>query len=103
MTSYFIVDHARDVEKTEGIVESYQMVTVEVEDEEGKVITTTKRLNFVHWPNLPQPFVHDEWSEDLVFSNIYTPELDDGIDDDDDDFEDQQEYFQAPETEIAST
>ena len=95
MSSYFIVDHISNPEKTEGIVESYQMVNVEI-DEDGTTTSSSKRINFVHWPNLPAPFVHEEWSDELVFSNIYTPELDVGYDlaDDEDEDEEGVEFYQ---------
>lgn len=72
--SYFVVNHVSDENKTEGLVESYQMVSVQ--DEAGNVFL--KRLNFVHWPTAPHPFVHEEWNENLVFANVYVPEDDNG-------------------------
>jgi hypothetical protein len=89
-TAYFVVDHVSDENKTDGLVESYQMLPVQYEQEDGSVVSGFRRVNFVHWPTLPSPFVHEEWSEDLVFSNIYTPEEDSGGDDDEDD--DEEEY-----------
>jgi hypothetical protein len=70
--SYFVVNHVSDTTKTEGLVESYQMVTLQNED--GTLVS--KRINFVHWPAYPNPFVHEEWSESLVFANVYVPEED---------------------------
>jgi hypothetical protein len=69
--SYVSVNHVSDELKTDGIVESYQMVDVE---EDGGI--TKKRLNFVVWPNIPSPAFHEEWSEDLVFDSIFTPSED---------------------------
>lgn len=82
--AYFVVNHATDENKTDGLVESYQMVNVEIQQEDGSTAILPKRLNFVHWPSIPVPFVHEEWSESLVFTNVYVPE-EDGNDDDDDD------------------
>lgn len=84
MSSYFVVDHVTDGNKRDGLVESYQMVPVQYDNGQGALVTGYKRMNFVHWPAIPSPFVHEEWSEDLVFSNIYTPE-DDIADDEDED------------------
>lgn len=77
--AYFIVDHATDPNKTDGIVESYQVISFQNED--GSITPT--RMNFVHWPKLPIPFVHEEWSANLKFTNIYTPEDDNERDEDD--------------------
>jgi len=90
--SYFVVDHASDEAKKDGLVESYQMVPVQYEQEDGSTISGFRRLNFVHWPSLPHPFVHEEWSEDLVFSNIYLPDEDQTDDEDDEDYDDEDEY-----------
>jgi len=95
--SYFVVNHVTDTEKTDGLVESYQMVPVQYQNEDGSVTTSYKRLNFVHWPELPTPFVHEEWSEDLEFSNIYTPELDAGATDDEDEEEEYEEEDEEAE------
>jgi hypothetical protein len=78
MSAYFVVNHISDENKTEGLVESYQMVPVQVQGDDGEVRQSFKRLNFVHWPQLPVPFVHMEWDDDLKFENIYTPETDNG-------------------------
>ena len=78
MSSYFVVDHISDERKTNGLVESYQMVPVVVEDEQGNPQQILKRLNFVHWPELPVPFVHQEWDDVLKFENIYSPDSDNG-------------------------
>lgn len=86
--SYFVVNHVSDETKTDGLVESYQMIPVQYQQEDGTLSTGLRRLNFVHWPELPNPFVHEEWSEDLVFTNIYTPELDAADEED----EDEEEY-----------
>ena len=85
--SYFVVNHVSDENKNDGLVESYQMV--QTFNEEG-IFAGMRRLNFVHWPELPVPFVHEEWSEDLEFSNIYTPELDD-VEDDEEEYEEEEE------------
>jgi len=97
--SYFVVSHVSDESKNDGLVESYQMVPVQYQNEDGTLTTVMKRLNFVHWPEHPTPFVHEEWSEDLVFSNIYTPEYDAAGDDEDyeedgeyEEYEDDEEY-----------
>lgn len=92
-TAYFVVNHVSDQNKKDGLVESYQMIPVQYEQEDGTVAAGFRRVNFVHWPELPTPFVHEEWSEDLVFSNIYTPEDDGDYDDEDeeDDYEDEDE------------
>jgi hypothetical protein len=88
--SYFVVDHVSDTNKTDGLVESYQMLPVQYQQEDGTVVSGFRRVNFVHWPNIPNPFVHEEWSEDLSFSNIYSPD-DDYADDEDEDEEDYQD------------
>ncbi len=85
-STYFVVDHVSDALKTDGIVESYTMVPFQYE-QDGQMITTMKRLNFVHWPELPIPFVHEEWSDSLRFTNIYIPEQDGGEDDEEDEDE----------------
>ena len=90
--SYFVVDHVSDQTKTDGLVESYQMVPVNYEQEDGSTISGFRRLNFVHWPAQPHPFVHEEWSEDLVFSNIYLPDEDQVDDEDEDEDEDEEDY-----------
>lgn len=95
--SYFVVDHVSDENKTDGLVESYQMVPLQYEQEDGTITTILKRMNFVHWPAIPSPFVHEEWSDDLVFSNIYTPELDGGEEDEDE--EEVEEYEEDEEGE----
>jgi hypothetical protein len=87
-SSYFVVDHVSDETKTDGLIESYQMVPVQYEQEDGTVVSGLRRLNFVHWPSQPHPFVHEEWSEDLVFSNIYLPDEDQTDDEDEDEDED---------------
>ena len=89
--SYFVVDHVSDTNKTDGLLESYQMVPVQYDNGQGGVQTGFKRLNFVHWPNIPSPVVHEEWSEDLVFTNIYSPDDDYGEEYDDED-EEESEY-----------
>jgi hypothetical protein len=81
--SYFVVDHLTDETKRDGLLESYQMLPVSIQQEDGTVTTGYRRLNFVHWPGIPAPFVHEEWSEDLAFSNIYTPSLDETDEDED--------------------
>ena len=86
--SYFVVDHVSDANKTDGLVESYQMLPVQYQQEDGTVVSGFRRVNFVHWPNIPTPFIHEEWSEDLTFTNIYSP--DDDLTDDED--EDEEEY-----------
>ena len=91
-TAYFVVDHATDPDKVDGLVESYQMVPVQYEQEDGSVVSGVRRVNFVHWPSAPQPFVHEEWSEDLIFSNIYTPADDLGDDDEDEEDLDEEDY-----------
>jgi hypothetical protein len=91
-SSFFVVDHVSDPQKTDGIVESYTMVPVQYDTEQGPV-QGIRRMNFVHWPEIPVPFVHQEWSEDLQFSNVYVPELDNGDDDDDEDYEDEDQYL----------
>lgn len=90
-SSYFVVDHVSDEGKTDGLVESYQMVPVQYEQEDGTTVQGFRRLNFVHWPSQPHPFVHEEWSEDLVFSNIYLPDEDQADDYGDDDIEEYEE------------
>ena len=95
MSSYFVVDHVSDQNKTNGLVESYQLVPMQYELEDGTVTTVMKRVNFVHWPELPNPFVHEEYSEDLVFSNIYTPEYDEGDEDDEDEDEEEEDEDEA--------
>ena len=90
-TAYFVVDHVSDEQKTDGLVESYQMIAVQYQQEDGTLASGIRRVNFVHWPELPNPFVHEEWSEDLVFSNIYTPEEDGGPNDEEDDEEEEDE------------
>lgn len=79
--AYLVVNHIEDENKQDGFVESYQMVNIEVQNDDGSTSIIPKRLNFVHWPQLPVPFVHEEWSENLVFSNVYVPENDNGSDD----------------------
>lgn len=91
MSSYFVVDHVSDSNKTDGLVESYQMIPVQYDNGQGGLSTGYKRLNFVHWPTIPNPFVHEEWSEDLIFTNVYTPELDDAYGDDDEDEDEDEE------------
>jgi hypothetical protein len=88
--TYFVVDHVTDENKTDGLVESYQMLPVQYQQEDGTVVTGYRRVNFVHWPNIPTPFVHEEWSEDLTFTDIYSA-ADDSLDDDDDDEEGDEE------------
>jgi hypothetical protein len=82
--AYFVVNHASDENKTDGLVESYQMINVEVEQADGSIIVIPKRLNFVHWPTIPVPFVHEEWSESLAFTNVYVPEDDNNGEEEDD-------------------
>jgi hypothetical protein len=91
MPAYFVVDHVSDQTKVDGLVESYQMIPVKYEQDDGSIVSGLRRLNFVHWPSQPHPFVHEEWSEDLVFSNIYTPEDDNNYDDEEED-EDDDDY-----------
>lgn len=83
--NYFIVDHVSDENKKEGVLESYQMIPVQYTDENGNVVNTLRRLNFVYWPDVPSPLFHEEWTEDLIFNDIYSPSMDYGQDDDDDD------------------
>lgn len=76
--SYMVVSHVTDENKQQGIVESYQMISLPQSNDAGEITHyVPKRLNFVHWPEIPVPFVHEEWSDDLKFENIYTPENDD--------------------------
>lgn len=82
--SYFVVNHVSDELKVDGLVESYQMIPVQYQNEDGSVSTGYKRVNFVHWPQIPTPFVHEEWSEELTFTNIYSPDDDSGEDNDED-------------------
>jgi len=82
--AYFVVNHVSDENKTDGLVESYQMVTFQNED--GSLFA--KRVNFVHWPKMPNPFVHEEFSEALVFANVYVPE-EDNVDEDEEEEEDE--------------
>ena len=84
--AYFVVNHATDENKTDGLVESYQMINVEIQQADGSIAVIPKRLNFVHWPTIPVPFVHEEWSESLAFTNVYVPE-DDNIGEEEDDNE----------------
>ena len=86
--AYFVVNHATDEDKTDGLVESYQMINVEIEQADGSIAIIPKRLNFVHWPSIPVPFVHEEWSESLVFTNVYVPEEDNTDEDEDEDYDD---------------
>jgi hypothetical protein len=86
--SYFVVDHVSDENKKEGLLESYQMIPVQYDNGQGVIQGGFKRLNFVHWPGIPSPVVHEEWSEDLIFTNIYTPSEDFGDEDDDEDYDD---------------
>jgi hypothetical protein len=95
--SYFVVDHISDSNKTDGLVESYQMLPVQLQQEDGTIVSGFRRVNFVHWPNLPTPFVHEEWSEDLTFTNIYSPD-DDASDDEDD----EEEYEEDEDEDEAS-
>jgi hypothetical protein len=95
--TYFVVNHATDTTKIDGLVESYQMIPIQYDDGSGNISTGFKRLNFVHWPAIPHPFVHEEWSDDLVFSNVYTPLLDDADDEEEDDEE--EEYDDSEEEE----
>lgn len=83
--AYLVVNHVSDELKQEGFVESYQMVNVEIQNEDGTTAILPKRLNFVHWPQLPIPFLHEEWSENLAFANVYVPENDDNDSEDEDD------------------
>lgn len=99
--SYFVVNHVSDETKQDGLVESYQMIPVQYDNGQGGISTGYKRLNFVHWPAIPAPFVHEEWSEDLIFTNIYTPELDDGDDEDEDEDEEGYEFDDEEEGEEA--
>jgi len=87
--TYFVVNHVSDPLKTEGIVESYQMVMLD--RGQGPELT---RLNFVHWPEIPVPFVHEELSENLAFSNLYVSALDAGQD------EEEEELPEAPIGEV---
>jgi hypothetical protein len=96
--SYFVVDHVSDENKTDGLVESYQMLPVQYQQEDGTVVSGFRRVNFVHWPNVPTPFVHEEWSEDLTFTNIYSPD-DDAVDEDED--EDEDDYDDEDEDEAS--
>jgi hypothetical protein len=89
--TYFVVDHVSDGNKTDGLIESYQMIPVQYDNGQGGLSSGYKRLNYVHWPNIPHPFVHEEWNEDLVFSNIYSP-ADDAGEDEDEDEEDFDDY-----------
>jgi hypothetical protein len=81
--AYFVVNHVSDENKTDGLVESYQMVTFQNED--GSLFM--KRVNFVHWPKMPNPFVHEEYNEALVFANVYVPEEDNAEEDEEDEEE----------------
>lgn len=89
--TYFIVNHVSDADKTDGLVEGYQMLPVQYEGENGETVTGFRRVNFVHWPNIPNPFVHEEWSEDLVFSSIYNALEDTGEDEDEDEYDDEED------------
>lgn len=82
--AYFVVNHATDENKTDGLVESYQMINVEIQQADGSIAVIPKRLNFVHWPTIPVPFVHEEWSESLAFTNVYVPEDDNNGEEEDD-------------------
>ena len=81
--AYLVVNHVSDESKQEGFVESYQMVNIEVQNDDGSTSIIPKRMNFVHWPQLPNPFLHEEWSEDLTFVTVYVPENDNNEDDED--------------------
>lgn len=79
MSHMFVVNHIEDENKTDGLVESYQLVMQPVTNEAGEVVGhMPKRVNFVHWPKIPVPFVHEEFCEDLKFETIYIPEDDAG-------------------------
>lgn len=80
-SSYFVVDHVTDPNKKDGLVESYQMIPAQYQMEDGSIINGLRRVNFVYWPSIPTPFLHEEYNEDLVFSTIYTPEIDDAEED----------------------
>lgn len=101
--TYFVVNHVSDPNKIDGLVESYQMIPVQYDDGNGGIVNGFKRLNFVHWPSVPTPFVHEEWSEELTFTNIYTPIIDDQDDEDDEEEEDysddEEADFEAEEEE----
>ena len=78
-----VVNHVSDDTKVGGIVESYQYIPMEFDviDEDtgeatGQKITKFVRVNFVAWPGHPVPFLHEEFSENLYFDNVYVGSID---------------------------
>ena len=86
MTFNPTVNHVSDETKKGGIVESYQYVPMSVTvidptTNQEVVQTQMMRINFVIWPGHPVPFVHEEFSADLAFDNVYVGSIDEKDDD----------------------